>query len=50
MSMHEEQLKDQHPTGQERYEREDMGPAGVFYFMVGLAIVGTIVGVGGRWA
>lgn len=43
MSMHEEQLKDQHPTGQEGYEREDMSPAGLFYFMVGLAIVGILI-------
>jgi hypothetical protein len=43
MSMPEEQLKNQHSTGQEGYEREDMSPAGVFYFMVGLAIVGIVI-------
>lgn len=43
MSMPEEQLKDQHPTGQEGYEREDMSPAGVLFFMVGLAIVGILI-------
>jgi hypothetical protein len=43
MSMHEEQLKNQHSAGQEGFEREDMSPAGVFYFMVGLAIVAILI-------
>jgi hypothetical protein len=41
--MSEEQLKNQHSTGQEGFEREDMSPAGVFYFMVGLAIVAILI-------
>jgi len=41
--MPEEQLKNQHPSGQEGFEQEDMSPAGVLYFMVGLAIVGILI-------
>ena len=41
--MSEEQLKNQHSTGQEGFEREDMSPAGVMYFMVGLAIVAVLI-------
>ena len=42
MSTPDEQLN-QHSTGQEGFEREDMSPAGVFYFMVGLAIVAILI-------
>ena len=43
--MSEDQLKNQHSTGQEGFEREDMSPAGVMYFMVGLAIVAILIHV-----
>jgi hypothetical protein len=41
--MSEEQLKNEHSTGQEGFEREDMSPAGVLYFMVGLAVVAILI-------
>jgi hypothetical protein len=40
--MPDEQLN-QHSTGQDGFEREDMSPAGVMYFMVGLAIVAVLI-------
>jgi hypothetical protein len=43
MSMPDEQLKDQHSTRQDGFEHEDMSPAGVFYFMVGLAVVAILI-------
>jgi len=41
--MSDEKLKDQHSTGQEGYEREDLSPVGVLYFMAGLAIMGVLI-------
>jgi len=42
-SMSEEQLTNQNSRGQEGFEREDMSPAGVMYFMVGLAMVAILI-------
>jgi hypothetical protein len=39
--MSEEQRK--HSSGQEGYEQQDLSPAGVFYFMAGLAVVGVLI-------
>lgn len=36
-------LKDQHAPGPEGYEREDLSPVGVLYFMAGLAVVGILI-------
>lgn len=41
--MPDDELKDQHSTGQDGFEHEDMSPAGVMYFMVGLAIVAILI-------
>lgn len=40
--MPEEQLKD-HSAGQNGFEHEDMSPAGVMYFMLGLAVVAILI-------
>lgn len=40
--MPEEQLN-QHSTGQDGFEHEDMSPAGVLYFMLGLALVAILI-------
>ena len=43
MSMREDQLKDQHPSGAEGFEHEDLSPAGVIYFMLGLAVAAILI-------
>jgi hypothetical protein len=41
--MNEEKRNPEHASGEGGYERQDLSPKGVFYFMAGLAVLGVVI-------